>query len=174
MPAQERGSGVHAARYDGTGSVNNPRNLPYSEEDKLQLKADLVEIMSHGYTIDRAVKLLGHWATSPDKHRGILPTDGKDGWFEGPHATFGRAVPARKQFYIWKDEDAEFKAAWEEAYDERGKHALEDHAHDMAFAGDSKLVMFLLKARDPKKYANFGAMGGGSYQVTISPSDADL
>lgn len=168
-PRAQKPPGPHSYRYKGTGSKNNPQNLGYDEELKYAIKADFIEILARGYTVDRAVRLLGHWATSPDKHRDINNVE-----HDEPHPSYGRAIPARKTFYVWADEDPEFKEAWDEAYHIRGTEALEDHALDMAYAGDSKMVQFLLKARNPSKYANFGAMGGGSFQITITPTDENL
>lgn len=168
-PAPKKPPGPHAGRYHGTGSKNNPQALPYSEELMLQIKADFVEILAHGFTVDRAVRLLGHWATSPDKHRGI---DGVE--HDEAHPSYGRAIPSRKTIYTWRDADPEFVEAWDEAYHVRGLEHLEDHALDMAYAGNDKLIMFLLKARNPTKYASFGAMAGGSFQIQITAQDQDL
>ena len=161
--------GPHAARYHGTGSKNNPQALPYAEEEMNAIKADFLEIIARGYTIDRAVRLLGHWAQSPGKHRDVENVE-----HDEAHPTYGRAVPSRKTLYIWRDQDKDFGEAWDEAYSIRGTEHLEDHALDLAYAGNDKLVMFLLKARNPQKYANFGAMGGGSFNVQITPQDENL
>lgn len=154
-----------------SSAVNNASNLGYSDESKRALMADFIEILAHGYTVDRAQRLLKHWATSEDHHVTV-----KNERVEAPHPSFGRAVPSRKTFYFWKDEKGmeEFKEAWEEALTVRGTEYLEDHAHDLAYAGDSKMVMFLLKARNPQKYANFGALGGGSFNIQITAGDMDL
>lgn len=161
--------GPHAYRYKGTGSKNNDEGYVYTDESKYGLMADFVEVLARGYTVDRAVRLLGHWATSPDKHKTIMGDE-----VDEPHESFGRAVPSRKTFYVWRNEDKEFAEAWDEAYNVRGTESLEDHAMDMAYAGDSKMVQFLLKARNPGKYANFGALGGGSFTVHITPADENL
>lgn len=161
--------GPQAFRYHGTGSRNNNQNYSYADAEKDALKADFLEILCHGYTVDRAVRLLGHWATSPDKHTDIYNTE-----HDERHESYGRAVPARKTFYVWRNEDKEFAEAWDEAFNLIGTEHLEDHALDMAYAGDSKLVQFLLRARNPQKYANFGAMAGGSFNVTITPADEKL
>ena len=161
--------GPNAYRYHGTGSLNNERALEYAQPERYALMADFIEILSRGYTVDRAIRLLGHWATSPESHRDLdnITQD-------HPHPSFGRAVPSRKTFYIWQREDKEFADAWHEAYEIRGTEALEDHALDMAYAGDSKMVQFLLKARNPAKYANFGALAGGGFQIIINQADEDL
>ncbi len=168
-PAPPKPPGPNHYRYNGTGSRNNDDKLPYAETEKYALMADFIEVLNRGYTVDRAVRLLGHWATSEDKHRGIDNVERDE-----PHPSYGRAVPSRKTFYVWKEEDRDFKDAWEEAIHTVGTEALEDHALDMAYAGDSKMVQFLLKARNPAKYANFGALAGGGFQITITPHDEDL
>lgn len=155
-------------RYDGTGSANNPRKLGYADEDKEAIMQDFVELMCHGWTVDGAVKMLNHWATSPDGHVNL-----KRETVDGPHPSLGRGVPSRKTLYVWRDQNAEFAADWKESY-AIGTEVLEDKAMDFAHAGSEKLIMFLLKARDPGRYANFGALGGGSFQVTFTATDADL
>lgn len=155
-------------RYDGTGSANNGRKLGYADEEKFALMADFVELMCHGWTVDGAIKMLKHWATAENEHTNL-----KRETVEGPHPSYGRAVPARKTFYVWRDENKEFDADWKESFD-IGTEVLEDRAHDFALAGSEKLLMFLLKARNPNRYANFGAIGGGSFQITLTQSDADL
>lgn len=168
-PRPKMEPGPQAYRYKGTGSRNNEDGLPYDKDNKYAIMADFIEVLARGYTVDRAVRLLGHWATSPDKHKTL---DGEE--VDGPHESLGRACPSRKTFYVWRNDDKEFAEAWDEAYNIRGKESLEDHALDMAYAGDSKMVMFLLKARDPAKYANFGALGGGSFNIQITPADEAL
>jgi len=157
-------------RYDGTGSANNSRKLGYAPEDKESLMQDFVELLAHGWTVDGAIKMLKDWATVPDKHINL-----RRELVEEPHPSFGRAVPARKTFYVWRDEpgNEEFKNDWKESHD-IGTEVLEDLAMNMAHAGSEKLIMFLLKARNPGRYANFGALGGGSFNITITPGDADL
>jgi hypothetical protein len=160
--------GPNAFRYHGTGSINNDQGYIYADTEKYALMADFIEVLAHGYTIDRAVRMLAHWATSPDKHKGL-----DNVVVDEPHPSYGRAVPSRKTFYVWASQNSEFKEAWDEAYS-RGTEALEDHALDMAYAGDSKMVQFLLKARNPAKYANFGALAGGGFQIIIQQGDEDL
>lgn len=157
-----------AERYDGTGSVNNGRKLSYAPEDQEALMADFVELLCHGWTVDGAVKMLNSWASNPEQHvnlnREIV---------EGPHPTYGRGVPARKTFYVWKSENKQFDADWRESFD-IGTEVLEDRGMDLAMAGSEKMIMFLLKARNPGRYANFGALGGGTFQITLQASDEDL
>src|SRR4051794_16810457 len=62
-------------------------------------------------------------------------------------ATYTRSVA-----YVWRRDDPDFKAAWDEAVEE-GTDALEDIAFDRAATGQSDtLTIFLLKARRPEKY----------------------
>ncbi len=81
-----------------------------------------------------------------------------------------QAVIGRRTVYEWRDEDEEFKAAWEEAL-KAGNEFLEDEARRRAVEGvdeprfyegelcghvrkySDTLLIFLLKARDPEKYA---------------------
>lgn len=161
--------GPNHFRYTGTGSKNNDNAYPYDEDLKWSIMADFIEVLCRGYTVDRAVRLLGHWATSPDKHRDINNIE-----HDERHVSYGRAIPARKTFYQWKKDYAEFSEAWDEAVATIGTEALEDHALDMAFAGDGKMVQFLLKARNPSRYANFGQLSGGGFQITITPGDENL
>lgn len=157
-----------AERYHGTGSANNNRKLGYAEEDKEALMQDFIELMANGWTVDGAVKMLKDWATKPDKHVNLNREV-----VEEPHPSYGRAVPSRKTFYVWRESNPDFDRDWKESFD-IGTEVLEDFAMNMAHAGSEKLVMFLLKARNPGRYANFGALGGGTFQVTITQSDADL
>ena len=157
-----------AERYRGTGSVNNERKLGYAPEDKEALMADFVELLCNAWTVDGAVKMLKEWATNPESHVNL-----KRETIEGPHPSYGRAVPARKTFYLWADENANFAEDWKAAFD-IGTEALEDRGMDIAMAGSEKMIMFLLKARNPGRYANFGALGGGTFQVTFAATDADL
>lgn len=155
-------------RYTGTGSVNNDRKLGYAPEDKESLMQDFVELMCHGWTVDGAQKMLAHWATSEETHVNL-----KRETIEGPHPTYGRGVPSRKTFYTWASENKAFDEDWKAAFD-IGTEVLEDRGMDLAMAGSEKMIMFLLKARNPGRYANFGALGGGTFQVSFTQSDADL
>jgi len=161
---------MSSPRYEGTGSANNPRKLGYAPEDQESLMQDFIELLAHGWTTDGAIKMLNAWATVPDKHINL-----KRELVEEPHPSYGRAVPSRKTFYVWRDEPGkeQFKQDWKDAF-EIGTEVLEDVAMNMAHAGSEKLIMFLLKARNPGRYANFGALGGGAFQITISGVDAEL
>lgn len=155
-------------RYDGTGSANNSRYLGYAEEDKEAIMQDFVELLCHGWTVDGAVKMLKDWATNPDKHINL-----KREAVEEPHPSYGRGTPARKTLYIWRDHNKDFESDWKAAFD-IGTEVLEDVGMNLAHAGSEKMIMFLLKARNPGRYANFGALGGGSFQITLTPSDVEL
>jgi len=172
-PRAKEEPGPNHYRYYGTGSANHTQGKPYDKDNQQLIMADFIEILANGYTVDRANRLMNHWATSPEWHINI-----RGERIEEPHPSYGRACPSRKTLYIWRDrpepEYVEFKAMWDEAINVRGLEALEDHATDLAFAGNDKLIMFLLKARNPQKYANFGALGGSSFNITITPGDEAL
>jgi hypothetical protein len=61
------------------------------------------------------------------------------------------AKVSRDSLYRWRNENAEFAAAWDEAR-EAGLDALEDKARDLAEEGDTKMIIFLLKAGRLEKY----------------------
>jgi hypothetical protein len=160
-----------SARYEGTGSANNERKLGYAPEDKQSLMQDFVELLCHGWTVDGAIKMLKDWATVKGKYVNL-----KRELVEGEsHPSFGRAVPSRKTFYVWRDEpgNEQFRDDWKESFD-IGTEVLEDLGMNLAHAGSEKMVMFLLKARNPGRYANFGALGGGSFNISITPADEAL
>jgi hypothetical protein len=97
----------------------------------------------------------------------------------------------RATFYRWRDADSEFAAAWERAYTD-GTDALEAEAQRRGMAGVEKpitvagqrelvreysdtLLIFLLKARRPDKYARFERpVGTPDNPLTVKVSrDAD-
>jgi len=59
---------------------------------------------------------------------------------------------SRSTFYYWRDEDAAFRAAWDDAL-EQGRDRLVDEVRERAFDRKDRyshiLLMFLLKQRDP-------------------------
>lgn len=59
---------------------------------------------------------------------------------------------ARSTVYGWKRESEEFAAQWDQAVD-AGVGALEDEAVRRALKGSDTLLIFLLKANKPEKYA---------------------
>ena len=75
------------------------------------------------------------------------------------------AGAGRGAMYIWRREDPEFAAEWDEAVEE-GTDKLEDEARRRAMNGSDAVLMFLLKARRPLQYKDravhehVGAAGG--------------
>lgn len=61
------------------------------------------------------------------------------------------AGSSRTTVYRWRQDDAKFAAAWDDAK-ETGLDRLEDKALQLAHAGSEKLIIFLLKAGRPEKY----------------------
>lgn len=59
----------------------------------------------------------------------------------------------RKTAYRWRDAEPDFAAGWEDALED-GTDRLEDEALRRAFAGSDLLLIFLLKARRPRKYCD--------------------
>lgn len=57
----------------------------------------------------------------------------------------------RKTPYRWRDAEPVFAAGWDDALED-GTDRLEDEALRRAFSGSDLLLIFLLKARRPKKY----------------------
>jgi hypothetical protein len=57
----------------------------------------------------------------------------------------------RPAIYKWRNEDPEFRDAWEAALD-LGIDAMEDEAKRRAMASSDLLMIFLLKANRPDKY----------------------
>ena len=58
---------------------------------------------------------------------------------------------SRATAYLWREKDAEFARAWDDAKED-GVDRLEDIAKQRAFDGSDTLVIFLLKANRPDKY----------------------
>ena len=105
-----------------------------------------------------------------------------------------KAKISRNAAYQWREEDAEFSAAWDAALD-RGTDALEDEAVRRAAEGTLKpvfykgekcgsireysdtLLMFMLKARRPEKFKErtesqiTGKNGGPIVQATVTPEE---
>lgn len=104
-----------------------------------------------------------------------------------------RAKLPRRSAYDWRDDDADFAAAWDAAVD-RGTDALEDEAVRRATEGTLKpvfykgekcgsireysdtLLMFMLKARRPEKFKErserqLTGKDGGPIQHAQVPAD---
>ena len=58
---------------------------------------------------------------------------------------------SRTPAYAWRNDDAEFAAAWDSAIEE-GTDELEDVLFKRASGADTTAAIFLLKARRPNKY----------------------
>ena len=58
----------------------------------------------------------------------------------------------RSTAYLWRQEDPEFAAKWDEAVAE-GIDRLESEAYRRAVAGSDKLLIFLLERRRPEVWA---------------------
>lgn len=59
----------------------------------------------------------------------------------------------RKTVYMWRAEDPGFADEWDDAI-ESGVERLEDEAYRRALVGSDTLMIFLLKAKRPKVYAD--------------------
>lgn len=62
------------------------------------------------------------------------------------------AKVARGTTYRWRKEDADFAEAWSQSLDS-GIDRLEDAAFERALNGSDTLLIFLLKSKRPKVYA---------------------
>ena len=62
-----------------------------------------------------------------------------------------RAGISRVAAYAWRNDEEEFRAAWDEAVEE-GTDLLEDAAIERARDASDTLMIFLLKARRPDKF----------------------
>lgn len=69
------------------------------------------------------------------------------------HRAARAAMTTVKAMKKLAEEDANFKEDWEDAVT-AGLARLEDKARDRAMTGSDSLMMFLLKARDRKKYGD--------------------
>lgn len=81
-------------------------------------------------------------------------------------AAAAAAGVARRTAYNWRDSDAAFAAAWDEAF-EAGTDRLEDLALQAAEAGSEKLLLALLKARRPQRFTRSLVEHGGSLELTL-------
>jgi len=76
----------------------------------------------------------------------------------------------RRTVYEWRDDDADFKAAWEDA-EEEAADRLEKVARDRAIDGSDRMLEILLKAHRPEKFverlrSELSGPGGSPLQVT--------
>ena len=80
---------------------------------------------------------------------------------------------ARRTVYGWRENDAAFAAAWDDAW-EMGTDKLEDLALQGAEQGSEKLLLALLKARRPQRYARSVVEHGGSLELTLKAATETL
>jgi hypothetical protein len=88
-------------------------------------------------------------------------------------AAAAAAGVARRTVYGWREADAVFAAAWDEAW-EAGTDRLEDLALKGAEQGSEKLLLALLKARRPQRYARSVVEHGGSIEVALKSATETL
>ena len=87
---------------------------------------------------------------------------------------FGKSIAAaahsagvgRRTVYDWRDRDPAFAAGWDEAWDVGTDH-LEDLALKGAERGSERLLLALLKARRPERYARTLIEHEGSVEVLL-------
>lgn len=102
----------------------------YSAPERILLQRQFLEYIAGGFTATRAVtKIQGLALKEPEK------------W---PYADY--AV-----FMAWKAYDKDFRDAYEVAY-AMGTDNLEDKGVDLAYAGNSSMLQFLLRMRNPARY----------------------
>jgi len=82
-------------------------------------------------------------------------------------ATAARAAGiGRRTAYDWRDRDPAFAESWDEAWDV-GTDYLEDLALKGAEQGSERLLLALLKARRPERYARTVVEHEGSLEVAL-------
>jgi hypothetical protein len=72
----------------------------------------------------------------------------------------------RRTSYDWRDRDPAFASAWDEAWDVGTDH-LEDLALKGAERGSERLLLALLKARRPERYARTVVEHEGNLEVVL-------
>ena len=88
-------------------------------------------------------------------------------------AAAAAAGVARRSVYAWREGDATFAAAWDEAW-EIGTDKLEDLALAGAEAGSERLLLALLKARRPQRYTRSIVEHGGNVEILIKTASETL
>jgi hypothetical protein len=102
----------------------------YAPHEKLLLQREFLRWVGQGYSPTRACKHLQNLALQqPEK------------WPYAEYATF----------MAWKAHDKDFAEAYEVAY-AMGTDELEDKGVDLAYAGNSSMLQFLLRMRNPGRY----------------------
>jgi len=66
--------------------------------------------------------------------------------YDGDHMVVNRIT-----MYAWRQDDPEFRDAWDEAYD-AGTDELEEIAEKFAVEGNASLIQFLLRVRNARRY----------------------
>ena len=79
----------------------------------------------------------------------------------------------RRTVYDWRDRDPAFAAGWDEAWDIGTDH-LEDLALKAAEAGSERLLLALLKARRPERYARTVVEPEGNVEVLLRHASQSL
>jgi hypothetical protein len=79
----------------------------------------------------------------------------------------------RRTVYDWRDRDPAFAAKWDEGWDV-GTDYLEDLALKAAEAGSERLLLALLKARRPERYARTLVEHEGSVEVLLRHASQSL
>ena len=88
-------------------------------------------------------------------------------------AAAAAAGVARRTVYGWRENDARFAGAWDESW-EAGTDRLEDLALQGAEQGSEKLLLALLKARRPQRYARSVVEHGGNVEILIKTAAETL
>lgn len=73
----------------------------------------------------------------------------------------------RRTVYNWREADAQFAAAWDDA-EEEAVDALELAARERAIDGSDRMMEILLKAHRPEKYVE-RREHGGNINITMPP-----
>lgn len=117
----------------------------YSLPERVLLQRTFLTFIAEGFTATRAVsKLNGLALKEPEK------------W---PYADYS-------VFMAWKAYDKDFAEAYEVAY-AMGTDNLEDKGVDLAYAGNSSMLQFLLRMRNPQRYnprQEVSGPGGGAIE----------
>jgi hypothetical protein len=114
----------------------------YSLDERIKLQREFLSFIAQGFSATRAAKRVQEKALAN-------PSD-------MPYADY--AV-----FMVWKEYDKDFADAYEVAY-AMGTDALEDKGVELAYGGNASMLQFLLKMRNPTRYApkqEVSGPGGG-------------
>ncbi len=117
----------------------------YTVEERLTLQREFLSYIKNGFSPTRAVQRIQDRAR---KEPGSMP-----------YADYST-------FMAWKAYDRDFAEAYEVAYS-MGTDALEDKGVEMAFGGNASMLQFLLRVRNPQRYApkqEVSGPGGGAVE----------